>query len=152
MIVSEQRRIVPDFATASGWTVNGYKSSKPAVVSIDGNGLFTANAEGSAKLTVTTAQKKSATVTVKVVDPYKPTAIAIAQGKAVTITMGQPLQLNVVLAPESARATLTWTSSKGKVATVDGNGLVTPVGEGKTKITVKTQNKKKATITVNVVQ
>ena len=149
--VGEQRLIVPAFATASGWTVTGYKSSKAKVASIDGNGLLTANAEGSAKITVTTAQKKSATVTVKVVDPYKPTAIAIAQGKAVTITMGQPLQLNATLAPESARATLTWTSSKGKVATVDGNGLVTPVGEGKTKITVKTQNKKKATITVQVV-
>ena len=151
LAVGEQRQIVPAFATASGWTVNGYQSNKPAVASIDGNGLLTANAEGKAKITVTTNEKKKATLTVKVVDPYKPTAIAIAQGKAVTITMGQPLQLNVGLAPESARATLTWSSNKPGVATVDGNGLVTPQGEGKAKITVQTQNKKKATITVQVV-
>ena len=151
LAVGEQRLIVPAFATAAGWTVNGYKSNKPAVASIDGNGLLTANAEGKAKITVTTNEKKKATVIVKVVDPYKPTAIAIAQGKAVTITMGQPLQLNVGLAPEIARATLAWASNKTGVATVDGNGLVTPQGEGKTKITVRTQNKKKATITVQVV-
>ncbi len=151
LAVGEIKQIVPAFATASGWTVNGYKSSKPAVASIDGNGLLTASAEGKAKITVTTNEKKKATLTVKVVDPYKPTAIAIAQGKAVTITMGQPLQLNAVLAPESARATLAWASNKPKVATVDGNGLVTPVGEGKAKITVRTQNKKKATIAVQVV-
>ena len=149
--VGDIRQIVPTFATASGLTVTGYKSSKAKVASVDGNGLLTANAEGKAKITVTTNEKKKATLTVKVVDPYKPTGISIAQGKAVTITMGQSLQLGVNLTPATARATLTWASNKPKVATVDGNGLVTTVGEGKAKITVRTQNKKKTTITVQVV-
>ncbi len=152
LAVGDIRQIVPAFATDSGLTVTGYKSSKAKVASIDGNGLLTANAEGKTKITVTTAnKKKKATLTVKVVDPYKPTKVSIAQGKSIQVTMGEPLQLNAVLAPESARATLTWASNKPKVARVDGNGLVTPVGEGKAKITVRTQNKKKATITVQVV-
>ncbi len=151
MAVGEQRLIVPDFATAAGWTVTSYRYPRKPIVSVDGSGLITAVAEGKAKVTVLTAQKKNASITIKVVDPYKPAAIAIAQGKTVTITMGQPLQLNAVLAPESARATLTWASNKPKVATVDGNGLVIPQGEGKAKITVRTQNKKKAAITVRVV-
>ena len=139
--------LVPETAQAAlTWT-----SNKPQVVTVDANGLVTPQGEGSAKVTVQTHNKKKVTINIQVVDPNKPTGIFIAQGKAVTITMGQPLQLNAGLAPESARATLTWTSSKATVATVDGNGLVTPVGEGKTKITVKTHNKKKATITVQVV-
>ena len=148
----EIRQIVPAFAAANGLAVTGYTSSKGAVASIDGNGILTCNAEGKAKITVTTNNKrKKATITIKVVDPYKPTAIAIAQGKNALLLMGQQLQLGVGLAPETARTTLTWSTNKPKVATVDQNGLVTPQGEGSAKITVRTHNKKKATITVKVV-
>ena len=151
MSVGDQLRIVSDFATASGWTVNGYKSSKPAVASVDGNGLLTANAEGKTKITVTTANKKKATVTVKVVNPYKPLGIAIAQGKSITIKVGESVQLGVGLNPATAQSALTWKTNKAKIATVDANGVVTAVKKGKAKITVTTYNKKKATITVNVV-
>ena len=148
----EIRQIVPAFAAANGLAVTGYTSSKGTVASIDGNGILTCNAEGKAKITVTTNNKrKKATITIKVVDPYKPTAIAIAQGKNALLLMGQQLQLGVGLAPETARTTLTWSTNKPKVATVDQNGLVTPQGEGSAKITVRTHNKKKATITVKVV-
>ena len=148
----EKLQLVPDFATSLGLAVSSYKSSKPAVASVDANGLVTAAAEGKAKITVTTNNKKvKATITVQVVDPYKPTGIGIAQGKAITLTVGQPVQLYAALAPETARATLTWKSSKTKVATVDAGGIVTPLAEGKAKITVTTHNKKKATIAVTVV-
>ena len=40
----------------------------------------------------------------------------------------------------------------GEFATLDGNGIVTAHKKGKAKITVTTYNKKKATITVNVVE
>ena len=151
--VGEQRLLAPGFAYAQSLTVSGYNSSKPAVASVDANGLVTATAEGKAKITVTTNNKKvKATITVQVVDPYKPTGIGIAQGKAITLTVGQPVQLYAALAPETARATLTWTSNKAAVANVDANGLVTATAEGKAKITVTTNNKKvKATITVQVV-
>ncbi|MBQ8110035.1 MAG: leucine-rich repeat protein [Clostridia bacterium] len=149
--VGGQCVIVPEFAQTQGWTVSGYKSSKPAVASVDANGLVVAVAEGKAKITVTTANKKKATFTVQVADPYKPTGVSIVQGKSITLNVGQPVQLFVTLAPETARATLTWKSSKTKVATVDAGGVVTPLAEGKAKITVTTQNKKKAAITVTVV-
>ena len=147
----EQFALTPQFATAAGLTVNGYKSSKAKVASVNGN-IVTANAEGKTKITVTTNnKKKKATVTIKVVDPYKPTGISITNGKTVTLYMGQTLKLGTALKPASAKSALTWKSSKGKVAVVDGSGLVTPKAEGTTKITVTTYNKKKATITVKVV-
>ena len=56
------------------------------------------------------------------------------------------------MAPATAKATLTFKSSKAKVATVDANGKVTAVGKGKAKITVQDANYKKvkAVITVTV--
>ena len=47
---------------------------------------------------------------------------------------------------------LTWTTSDSKVATVDSNGKVTGVSEGKATITVRTSNGKTASCKVAVVQ
>ena len=151
--LGDKIRLVPQFATAAGASVTGYKSGKAKVAAVDGSGLVTALAEGKAKITVTTNNKKvKATITVVVVDPYKPTGISIKQGKTLTMTLGQSQSLTAVLEPGSARSNLTWKTSKAKVVAVDGNGKLTALAEGKAKITVTTNNKKvKATITVVVV-
>ena len=127
-----------------------WKSSKAKVATVDGSGVVTALSEGKAKLTVTTANKKKATIAVKVVDPNKPMGVSIAQGGAVALNVGDALQLSAALSPETARTVLTWKSSKAKVASVDGNGVVTALAKGKAKITVTTANRKKATIAVTV--
>ncbi len=93
---------------------------------------------------------KKATITVKVVDPYKPTGVSIAQGKRYEMKVGQTLQLSAALAPATAQSALTWSSKKPKVASVDANGVVTAHRKGTAKITVKTANKKKATIVIKV--
>jgi len=108
--------------------------------------------EGKAKITVQTHNRKKAKITVKVVDPYKPDGIAIAQGKAVTLRVGEVLQMYAGLIPATAQSALSWTSKKPAVATVDANGVVTALKKGKAKITVTTYNRKKATITVYVVE
>ena len=132
-------------------TVLTWKCSKAKVATVDANGVVTALKEGKAKITVTTANKKKATIAVLVADPNKPLGVSIAQGGAATMNVGDALQLDAVLAPETARTVLTWKSSKAKVATVDANGVVTALKAGKAKITVTTANKKKATIMVQVV-
>ena len=127
-----------------------WKSSKAKVARVNPDGLVTAAAEGTATITAK-AGGKSAKVKIKVVDPYKPTKVAISQGKKVTINLGETLTLGAVLSPATAKATLKWKSSKAKIAKVDANGTVTALKEGTAKITVQTHNKKKATITVKVV-
>ena len=151
MNVGDQLQLQPTFATSQGWTVKAFKSSRAKVATVSGTGLVTAVAEGKAKITVTCTNRKKAYITIKVVDPYKATGIKIAQGKKATVSMGSTLQLTAQLTPVTARTTLTWKSSKAKIATVSATGLVTPIKEGKTKITVSTANKKKASITVTVV-
>ena len=143
--------IMPDFASSAGVYVTGFTSSKPGVASIDSRGWITTYKEGTTKITVTTSNKKiKATMKLKIVDPYKPSKIYINQGKQGELCLNQYIQLSTRLEPVSARATLTWTSSKPAVATVDANGRVTARGEGSAKITVKTHNGKKASFKVKV--
>ena len=129
-----------------------WKSSKAKVATVSAAGLVTANAVGTAKITVQTANKKKASVTVKVVNPYAPTKVNIAEGSVVTLKEGQTLQLNGVLTPNTAVSTLTWSSSKKKVATVSATGMVTALKKGTARITVKTDNGKRARITIKVVK
>lgn len=133
-----------------GKTVKSYKSGKAKVATVTDTGLVTAVKEGSAKITVTCTDRKKYKLTVKVVDPYKPTAVKLEAGGSVTLKVGQTLQLNAKVLPEGARRNLTWKSGKTKVATVDANGIVKGIAAGKAKITVTTDNKKKATLTVTV--
>ena len=58
---------------------------------------------------------------------------------AVTVTWGDPIPENPLSMPDDmpADVTVTYTSSKESVATVDENGLVTMVGVGTTTITAK---------------
>ena len=136
-------------AAAAGLT---WKSSRPRYATVDANGLVTGLAKGSAKITVTTSNRKKSSVTVKVLDPNAPAAVAISQPGPITLHAGETLQLSAALTPSTAKSTFTWTSSRARVATVDASGLVTAVAKGRAKITVKTANKKKATIVINVVQ
>ena len=148
--LGETLTLTPTLKPANAATTYTWKSAKPAIAKVDANGVVTPVKEGSTKITVTTANKKKATITVKVVDPYKPTKVALSNGKKATVKVGETLQLNAVLTPDSAKTTFKWTSDKKAVASVDGNGLVTAKKAGKAKITVTTANKKKATITITV--
>ncbi len=127
-----------------------WSSSKKSVATVE-NGLVTPRKEGKATITAK-AGGKSAKVTVKVVDPKKPTGLTITQGKKATLDIDKTLTLGITLQPAGAESALKFRNSNKKVATVDANGVVTPKKEGKTKITVTSaKNKKaKATITVTV--
>ena len=150
--MGQKLKLNAQLAPTSARATLTWKSSKPKVATVDGSGNVVPVGEGKAKITVTTHNKKKATITVQVVDPYKPTGVSISQGKTVTLKVGQTLKLGATLNPTSARSALTWTSKKPAIATVDGSGNVRAIKKGKTKITVSTYNKKKATITVVVTE
>lgn len=134
-----------------GRTIKSCKSGNKRVASVTRDGVVTAKKAGTAKITIKLTDKKKITLKVKVVDPYAASSVAIAQGKNYTMKVGETLQLNAVLSPETAQSTLKWSSSKKKVASVSADGVVSALKKGKAKITVKTNNKKKATITIKVV-
>ncbi len=126
-----------------------WKSKKAKIASVDENGVLTANAEGTTSVTAKSS-KQTVKIKVQVADPYKPSAVALDVGKEIQLTLQDTLVLTPVLAPETARATFTWKSSKPAVVIVD-NGVLYPQKEGVSTVTVKTQNKKSAKVKVRVV-
>ncbi|MBR1558941.1 MAG: Ig-like domain-containing protein [Clostridia bacterium] len=127
-----------------------WKNSNSKVVSLYGDDEYAeleCLKEGTAKITVTTYNKKSTYFTVKVVDPYKPNSVSLPS--SITLNIGDSYSLTPTLSPSTARTTYTWSTSSKKIATVNG-GYVTALAAGKAKITVKTANGKKATCTVTV--
>ena len=129
-----------------------WSTSRRKIASVSGVGLVTALSAGTATITAKSASGRKARVKVRVVDPYAPTAVALSHKGTVLVNVGQTLQLGATVAPDTAKTTLTWTSSRRSVATVDGGGLVTAVKAGSATITVRTANGKKARVKIKVVK
>ena len=129
-----------------------WKTSNGRVATVE-NGQVRGVSEGSVRITATTNNGKSASVTVKVVDPYKPTKVTLDKTGTVQLNLGETLTLTPSLTPITAQADYTWKTSSAKIATVSG-GTVTPVGEGTATITVtavRGKVKKTAKVKVKVV-
>lgn len=114
------------------------------------NGVVTAKATGTTKITATVGTHKAeCTVTVNV----KLTGIKVTPDK-VTVEKGQKANLNVTYLPADTtdEKAVTWKSENESVATVDENGVVTAVAGGKTKViaTAKANNKITAVCEVKV--
>lgn len=118
-----------------------WSSSDNNVVSVDATGKITANAKGSATITVTTADGgKTATCTVTVTEPAAPVAVTgvTLNKNNTTIYTGRTETLTATIQPADAtNKAITWTSDNTGVATIN-NGVVTGVSVGTATITVKT--------------
>lgn len=132
--------------------VGVFASKRPERATVDENGLVTALAKGTATIWFRPKGGKRRTLRIKIADPYAPTGVSIAQGSVMTLNVGNAVQLNAVLAPEGARATLAWKSSKPKVAAVDENGVVTARRLGKATITVKAAKGISAALAIQVIE
>ena len=134
-----------------------WASSKPDVATVTKNGKVTAVAKGTTTITVTTANGKTATCNVTVVNTETgdvlPKSISLSETtKTLDLNGTKEFTLTATITPSNANKenTLTWTSSKPDVATVTQDGKVTAIAKGTTTITVKTANGKTATCTVTV--
>ena len=79
------------------------------------------------------------------------TSIALSESEA-TIALGSTKQLTATAAPSDATIAdiFEWSSSNPEAAVVDGNGLVTAVGEGTTVITAKALDGSKVTASCEI--
>lgn len=118
-----------------------WSSSDNNIVSVDATGKITANAKGSATITVTTADGgKTATCSVTVTEPAAPVAVTgvTLNKNNTTIYTGRTETLTATIQPADAtNKAVTWTSDNTGVATIN-NGVVTGVSVGTATITVKT--------------
>ena len=132
-------------ATSYTWS-----SSNTSVATVDENGKVTAKQVGTATITVTTANGKTAScnVTVQAVQAV-PTSVSLNK-TSLTLDVSKSYTLAKTVSPSNAVTSYTWSSSNTSVATVDSNGKVTAKKAGTATITVKTSNGKTATCKVTV--
>ncbi len=131
-----------------------WSSSNTAVASVDSAGKVTAKKAGTAVITATSSNGKSASCTVTV--KQKEIAITgISLNKSTTsITEGESETLTATITPSNATGdkTVKWSSSNAEVAAVDSNGKVTAKKAGTAVITATSSNRKTASCTVTVKQ
>ena len=116
-----------------------WKSSNPAVASVDANGKVTGVAAGEATITVTTEDgAKTATCKVTVTIPV--TGVTLNK-TSTTIAVEVIEELTATVAPANAtNQKVTWKSSDPAVARVNSNGKVLGLSVGEATITVTTED------------
>ena len=137
--------IIPD-NTRTTFT---YKSSNSKVVSVDEDGWIEGVGLGTAAITVTTHNGKSARLTVIVSDPYYPTALKL-KGSVPVLDVDDGYQINYVIEPDTADTDIIWSSSNEKIVTVDEDGYIFAEGKGTATITAIAVKNPKLKLTIKV--
>lgn len=130
-----------------------WSSSDNAVASVDNTGKVTAVAEGTANITATTKEGKTATCTVIVSSTLVPVTGVTLSPTTLELKVAEKRTLQPVVSPDNATfKVLTWYSSNNAVASVAQTGEITAVATGTATITGTTidGSNKTVTCTVNV--
>jgi uncharacterized protein YjdB len=142
-VVDKKGRPIPGLTVA-------FASDKPAVASVDNNGLVRSIAPGRATLTAT-AQTATGSASVEVVDVA---SLAVSPSRMTLV--GPPgTQMGLLAEVKDSKNNLIslkpkWMSGDAKIATVDANGVVTSVGEGRTTIIASLGNDQSSATDVRV--
>ena len=136
----------PDSALLTNLTI-AYESSDPTVATVDKNGLVTPVKAGTATITVTATAPviaggiqleiaiKTATCAVTVTDDAIPATNIELDAYDKTMNVGDKAKLTATVKPADTTDKVIWKSSNAKVASVDENGNITALAEGKAEIT-----------------
>lgn len=130
-------------------TVNPtWKSFNDSIVSVNEDGVITANEVGETYVSVTIPEGYTASILIKVID--KSIGIQLSQ-EQYEVTVGTTTLIGYTLTPANATTTLTWSSLDENIATVN-NGVITGVNVGSTYIVVTSADGYSATCKVKVSQ
>ncbi len=115
-----------------------WSSSKPAIATVDKNGLVTGIKAGTTVITATSKENPSikGTCTVNVENVNIPVSSVELDRSSLSLTKGDVYTLNATVKPDNATdKTVSWKSSNTAVATVDSNGKVKAIAGGSATIT-----------------
>lgn len=146
--ISKNVVVAPQNATN---TAVKYKTSDKTVASVDKDGNVTANAKGTATITVTTKDGLfTSECKVTVGDQVQAAKIKLNKTK-LSLKKGKTYTLKATVTPKDCTdKAVKWKSSKSSVVKVDANGKVTAKKAGTATITAATKNGLKATCKITV--
>lgn len=139
------------FAPANAMAKLTWKSSKTKYATVDQNGLVTPVRKGTSIISVVTDNGKQASVKVKVLNPPKAKKVTLSASGTVILKVGETLQLSGTVEPAEAEQHLNWYTSKKRVASVSGAGMVMALARGTATITARSTSGKKARLKVQVI-
>ncbi len=139
--VGETKTAAVVFTPSNATSTKSWKSSSTAIATVDSTGKIKAVKVGSATITMTTGNKRTATCKVTVKDAPKTVKLSAT---AATLSVGMTKTLSASYTPSTAAGKKTWASDNTKVATVDSSGKVTAKGVGTANITAVSYNKMKS--------
>ncbi len=129
-------KILPEDATEKTVT---FKSENEDIATVNSEGVIIGISPGTATITVTTSNDKSASAKVTV-NEVPVTSVTVDPASR-EITLTETTTLSAEIAPANAtNKTLTWSSTEPNVATVDQNGVVRGIGEGDATIRATATN------------
>ena len=126
--VEQTCKLTPSIPSGT-MTVYTYSSSDPDVASISKDGAVVALSRGTTTLTVTTHNGRSASVKLKVLDPWYPDSASLLNVPD-QLKIGDTWLMDYKVSPVDAKPVLQWSSSNTKVATVDGSGRIKALASG----------------------
>ncbi len=147
MYVNDQLQLAASIAPATASQTVVWKSSTPAIASVDASGKVTAHNIGTATITATTTDGSnlSASCVVNVLAP-RATSLTFEQ-EEMSVFIGDNVKINAIVTPSDASTLLNWSSSRPAVATIDATGNLHAVAEGATVIVATTTDGSNLTAT-----
>jgi len=128
-----------------------WSSSASSIAKVSANGLITAIASGEATITVA-SNDTDVKATCKVIVRQSVAGISL-DNDSLILNIGDNYQFKYTITPQDAyNKNVTWTSSASNIVSVNTEGKVTANAEGKSTITVTTENGKKTDKCVVIVQ
>lgn len=131
--------VSPEDATDKSLT---WESSAPSIISVDETGKITAQAAGSATITVKSVDNPAAYAIITITAKENVTSVDGVTLDKETLSIAENGEAQLLVATvspaEADNKAVRWESSNPQVASVSANGLVTPIKAGTTTITVTT--------------
>ena len=133
----------------SGDKVKNYTSSNKKVATVTSKGVVKGKKTGTVKITVETVKGAKAVCTVKVSPKIVKTKKLTVNKSKVVLKKGATFKIKAKISPSNSTESVSYKSSKNKVASVSSKGVIKGKRKGNCVITVKSGSKtKKILVTV----
>ena len=138
---------------SEGYTFKEWKSSDTSIATVDNSGTVTAKKKGTVRITsVYTKDDDGSDVDgahtdIEITEAESTLTISLNK-EAITLEEGNSETIKATVSQDNK--TVTWSSNKEDVATVDNNGKITAKKVGEATITAKVTDDVKATVSVKV--